>query len=191
MVHLTRSRRPELVLFGEQQRLLTPLTVNAGPHIMVTSQGGDKVSVSRFSPNEPDRRREVPADLDQVIRAIVDVGGSYPDVVQALQEAKAGGSLPSRLEIDALPEAGRSYDRDAQEGGDSNPDGDSVAKHADSPEDTLPSEKDTPTETGDDTHAGAKAPKDSSKSGANRSKSDKKPGAIPRLFAKMIGRDQK
>ena len=48
---------------------------------------------------------------DDVIRAIVELGGTYPDVVQALEEAKKLGALASRLEVDALPEAGRSYDR--------------------------------------------------------------------------------
>jgi hypothetical protein len=46
-----------------------------------------------------------------VIRAIVGLGGTYPDVVQALQQAKADGALVSRFEVDALPQAGRSYDR--------------------------------------------------------------------------------
>ncbi|MFH1264652.1 MAG: hypothetical protein ABIK89_02940, partial [Planctomycetota bacterium] len=49
--------------------------------------------------------------VDEVIRAIVELGGTYPDVVQALQEAKHNGVLSSRFEIDALPEAGRTYQR--------------------------------------------------------------------------------
>jgi hypothetical protein len=44
----------------------------------------------------------------------VAVGGTYPDVVQAFQEAKAGGALPGRFEVDAVPETGRAYDRPAQ-----------------------------------------------------------------------------
>ena len=46
-----------------------------------------------------------------MIRAIVALGGTYPDVVQALQQAKADGALPSRFEVDALPQPGRQYDR--------------------------------------------------------------------------------
>jgi hypothetical protein len=53
--------------------------------------------------------------VDEVIRAIVELGGTYPDVVQALQQAKASDSLAGRLEVDALPEAGRRYDRDVQQ----------------------------------------------------------------------------
>ena len=50
-----------------------------------------------------------------MIRAIVDLGGTYPDVVQAIQEAKAAGCLEGRFEIDALPEAGRSYEATVDE----------------------------------------------------------------------------
>ena len=53
--------------------------------------------------------------LDDIIRAIAELGGTYPDVVQALYEAKVAGALECRLEIDALPGAGRKYDRVAKE----------------------------------------------------------------------------
>jgi len=114
MIHATRNRRPEIVLFGQGQRFLTPLAVDAGNQIMVTSvPGKEEIAVSRFSVNEADQRRVVSTDVDAVIRAIVDLGGTYPDVVQAIQEAKAAGALQARFEIEALPEAGRAYDRTA------------------------------------------------------------------------------
>jgi flagellar basal body P-ring protein FlgI len=117
MVHVTRNRRAEIVLFGQQQRLLTPLAVNAGP-IMVTSTGPEEISVSKFTTGEPDQKRAVSTKVDDVIRAIVELGGAYPDVVQALQEAKAAGALEARFEVEALPEAGRTYDRTAHHEGD-------------------------------------------------------------------------
>jgi hypothetical protein len=48
-----------------------------------------------------------------VLHAIFALGGTYPDVVQALQQAKHDGALVSRFEVDALPEAGRAFDRHA------------------------------------------------------------------------------
>ena len=36
MIHVTRSRRPEIVLFGREQRLAAPLALEAGNHILVT-----------------------------------------------------------------------------------------------------------------------------------------------------------
>ena len=111
MIHVTRSRLPEIVVFGPEQRFLTPLAVSAGNQIMVTSSGGNQIAVSKFTVGDCDQKRTVSTQVDEVIRAIVDLGGTYPDVVQALQEAKATGALPSRFEVDALPEAGRTYDR--------------------------------------------------------------------------------
>jgi len=116
MIHVTRNRVAEIVLFGPGQQLLTPLAVNAGNEIMVTSQGGDQITVSKFSVTEGDQKRTVSTRVDEVIRAVVELGGTYPDVVQALQEAKNSGALPSRFEVDALPEAGRAYDRIAESG---------------------------------------------------------------------------
>ena len=113
MIHVTRSHRQEVVLFGGQQRLRTPLAtmIEAGNRIMLTSNNQGEIVLSKFTVNEPDQQRTVSNLVDDVIRAITDLGGTYPDVVQALYEAKKAGSLDSRLEIDALPGAGRTYDR--------------------------------------------------------------------------------
>jgi flagellar basal body P-ring protein FlgI len=111
MIHVRASRLPEIVVFGPGQRLLTPMALNAGNAIMVTSSGGDEVAVSKYSVKDGDQKRIVSTKVDDVLRAIVDLGGTYPDVVQALQEAKTVGALPSRFEIDALPQAKRVYDR--------------------------------------------------------------------------------
>jgi hypothetical protein len=116
MIHVTRSRRPEIVLFGGDQKLQLPLAVDAGNQIMVRASKSGQIAVSKFAVGEPDQKRIVSDRVNNVIRAIVELGGTYPDVVQALQEAKASGALQSRFEVDALPEAGRTYDRVAAEG---------------------------------------------------------------------------
>ncbi len=111
MIHVTRNRRPEVVVFGPDQRLNTPLVLNAGNQIMITNSPTGEVSVSKFTVGESDQKRVVSARIDAVIRAIVELGGTYPDVVQALQEAKQTGALSGRFEIEALPEAGRRFER--------------------------------------------------------------------------------
>jgi len=119
MIHVTRNRLTEVILFGPEQKLSPPMALNAGNEIMVTSAGGNEISVSKFSVADGDQKRIVSTRVDDVIRAVVELGGTYPDVVQVLQEAKASGALASRFEVDALPEAGRMYDRVAR-----NPQGD-------------------------------------------------------------------
>lgn len=111
MVHVTRTGRPEVVLFGGAQDLELPLVLDAGASILVNGLEGDEVTVSRFrSQGRPTLRRTIGPDLDQLIRAIAEVGGEYPDVVQALQQAKRDGVLAGRLAVDAVPQDGRVYD---------------------------------------------------------------------------------
>lgn len=117
MVHVTRSFRAEVVLFGPDQRLLTPLMLEAGKEIQVFAKEGDEITVSRIVVGD-EQKRVVSTKLDEVIRAVVALGGNYPDVVQMLQQAKSRHNLESRFEVDALPASGRSYDRspdDAEE----------------------------------------------------------------------------
>lgn len=111
MVHVTRSKRAEVVLFGRDQRIASPVSLEAGNRILVTGRSPNEIVVSRFVLNEPDQKRSVSNRVDDVVRAIVELGGTYPDVVQALQQAKTAGALASRLEVDALPQPGRRYDR--------------------------------------------------------------------------------
>ncbi|MEQ8846442.1 flagellar basal body P-ring protein FlgI [Botrimarina sp.] len=110
MVHVTRTGRPEVVLFGGGQNLRLPLVLDAGTSILVNGLEGDEITVSRFRDRRSTLRRAVSTDLDGVIRAIVEVGGEYPDVVQALQQAKRDGALEGRLAVDAVPQDGRVYD---------------------------------------------------------------------------------
>ncbi len=111
LVHVTRSHIPEVVLFGREQRLLLPLALNAGNDILVTSTPQNEVCVAKYSVQDGDQKRTVSTRLDEVIRAVVELGGTYPDVVQAIQEARATGALTSRFAVDALPEADRPYVR--------------------------------------------------------------------------------
>jgi flagellar basal body P-ring protein FlgI len=111
MIHVTRSMRPEIVLFGADQRLVTPLILEAGRSILINGSDPDRVSISKFVVGQSDQKRIVSNKVDEVIRAVVELGGTYPDVVQALQQAKASKSLVGRFEVDALPDGDREYHR--------------------------------------------------------------------------------
>ncbi len=104
LVHASRSFRPEIVLFGTDHPLGRGLRAEAGRTIVVVVDGPTAI-VSRFLPGASDRQAEVPADVAAVVRAIVDLGGGYPDVIQFLQQAAASRHLASRLAFDALPNA--------------------------------------------------------------------------------------
>ena len=105
LVHLTRSHRPELVLFGKEHPLADGLRAEAGGAIVVVVDDG-MATVSRFMPGKDDREVRVPATVTEVARAITGIGGTYPDVVQFLQQASSTRCLTSRLAFDALPTEG-------------------------------------------------------------------------------------
>lgn len=107
MVHITRSFRPEVVIFGPIEDLKLPLSIEAGKSIVINGRQAGEVTVSRFAVGEADQKRVVPNKLDDVIRAIVELDGTYPDVVQFLQQAKTSGAMTCRLEVDALPNPSR------------------------------------------------------------------------------------
>ena len=56
MIHVTYNRLPEVVVFGRHQRLLSPLAINAGNDIMITSFGGDQVAVSKYTVADGDQK---------------------------------------------------------------------------------------------------------------------------------------
>ena len=112
MVHLTNCKKTEVVLFGADQTLKTPLFARAGTCILVTAAaGGHEVHVCRFAIGQEDQRKIVSTRLEDVILALTDLGATFPDVAQFLTESNAQHNLAGRLEIDALPRAGRFFDR--------------------------------------------------------------------------------
>jgi hypothetical protein len=113
LIHATRSFRPEIVLFGKEHHLKLPLVLEAGRNILVNGQSGTRITVSKFRPGLEPEQRVVSTSVDEVIRAIVELGGTYPDVVQALQQADVEQALSSRFEVEALPEGGRPFHRNA------------------------------------------------------------------------------
>ena len=113
MIHVTYSKRPELVLFGSDIHLTPNFVLDAGTSILVScTNGQDEVKVSRLNSLHS---RIVTTRLDEIIKAIVDLGGTYPDVVEMLLEAQTQKALPCRVEIDKLPQGGRVYSRSPED----------------------------------------------------------------------------
>lgn len=109
LIHLTKTRRQEIVLFSTDIRLKTPFSLDAGSQIVVTSKGADTVVVSKFVAQGVDESRMVSTRLDEIIRAVVELGGTYPDVVQMLDDAKQQNALTCPMETDLLAETGGVY----------------------------------------------------------------------------------
>jgi hypothetical protein len=112
MVHITREQRPEIVLFGAEQELQPPILLFGGTHIMVKGDPKHGLVVTRHATDdEDDVIKHCPARLDDLIPTLVQLGASYPDVIQAIEQAARNDCIASRVVYDALPEVGRKYYR--------------------------------------------------------------------------------
>ncbi|MDB5388195.1 MAG: flagellar P-ring protein [Planctomycetaceae bacterium] len=114
MIHLTRHKRPEIVLFGTEQKFRLPLALTAGNFINVNAQAGaEAITLTRFEVGKPDQRRVVSPRVADVILAAADMGATYPDIAQLVTQAASQYNVEGRVELDALPQAGRRYYRSA------------------------------------------------------------------------------
>ena len=107
MIHFSRSRRPEMVVFGQDLRLQAPEFIFAGKQILIQQADAETIRLTRYQPGKPETHEVCSNKLDDVVRGIVKLGGGYCEVFEAVQQAKGRGYLPVRLEVDALPTPGR------------------------------------------------------------------------------------
>jgi flagellar basal body P-ring protein FlgI len=108
LIHISSRERAEIVLFGPEQQLQTPLLLKAGNSIILTaSKQSSQVQVSRFAKGQPTNHQLCELGIDDVIRRVVRLGGTYPDVVNLLVNADKNHNLPGRLDFDVLPDPTR------------------------------------------------------------------------------------
>lgn len=105
MVHLSCSRRPEVVLFGDEPQLTPPFSFLAGEFTITAGQDDDRCTISRFCVGHEPQRRQCPLQLTAVIHTLADLGGSYAEVVDLLRQAGTCRTLTCSVAVDALPQA--------------------------------------------------------------------------------------
>lgn len=114
MVHVARTRRCEIVLFGQDQRLLLPAVLGGTGPILLNATANDReVEISRIgavSPDRPDVKITCRPDLSAIIRGMAELGATYPDVLAVLQMAERQKNLEGPVVVDAVPSAVDLYD---------------------------------------------------------------------------------
>src|SRR5690606_20161662 len=115
MVHFTQWSRPEVVLFGDQTRLVPRDFLTAGKHIIVKRTGEDELRISRFSPGKDDEVAVCTTRLDDALRTVARLGGRYEDLLQLVHEAKRQDQLTARVVIDAVPQSNRLHEKQWEE----------------------------------------------------------------------------
>lgn len=110
MVHVTRRRAPEIVLFGPEQSLRLPAVLNAGSSIRIMGESGQhEVEIIFYKLNAEPKRHKVPNRMIDILRACGNLGATYPDIVQMMIEAEQQHNFVGQFGIDRLPQAGRLY----------------------------------------------------------------------------------
>ncbi len=115
MVHVTRRRAPEIVLFGTEQSLRLPAVLNAGRNIRIMGETGQhEVEVIYYQLNAEPKRHRVPNRMIDILQTCGKLGATYPDIVQMMIEAEQQHNFVGQFGIDRLPQAGRLYTKNTE-----------------------------------------------------------------------------
>ncbi len=111
LVVISLSQVAEVVIFGDNPVLRLPAFEYVTPKMMINSEADGRVTISHFAAGEDDRQVQTTSDLRSLLVAIAEVGGTYGNWVSFIREASAKGYLSEPLAINAIPHAGRKYER--------------------------------------------------------------------------------
>jgi hypothetical protein len=105
LVHVSTSRRAELVLFGDDIALVPPFAFRAGDFTVTAPSGDTRCTIGRSSARQGASRRQCSLHVEKIVRNLAELGITYHEVVEVLQQAAKYQCLNCKLAVDALPHA--------------------------------------------------------------------------------------
>jgi flagellar basal body P-ring protein FlgI len=124
LIHVSNSGRCEIVVFGRDQKLLTPVVLGDPSSVVINASVDDlELQITRIAPGQgdlPDRHVSSPPEVARVVQEVANLGASYPQIVDLLKAAERQKNLEGPLHVDAQPSVTTDYDR-AQLAGDTSP----------------------------------------------------------------------
>jgi hypothetical protein len=163
VIHVSTTKRAEIVLFGEEPFLKGPFGFMAGEFAVTATDKDASCTISRIPLRSAPIRRQCSLKVDEVLRTMAELGAGYPEVVALLQQADKCECLTCRVRFDAMPQAASVYEL-VQAGRDSTGQGELVPAGQDLGEtptlyDTgLPTGPERKTEPGRKNKGGAERP---------------------------------
>ncbi|WP_165243704.1 flagellar basal body P-ring protein FlgI [Paludisphaera soli] len=132
VVHVSRSRRSEIVVFGRGQNLLPPLVLGQGDILLNAADHDDAVDISKIVPSRfgSDVKVRSSLEIGEVLRHVARLGATYPEIVAILDAAEKQKNLPGPLYVDSVPQANMQYLNKALLGQDDAPKVDDEVKPA-------------------------------------------------------------
>jgi hypothetical protein len=133
LIHISSTKRPEIVLFGPEAQLIPPFPLRAGSFcVTATENDHDHCMISVVPPDGGSPlHKECPLSVDAVLRTLAGLGATYPEVIEILQQANQlkclscdmrADALPQRVSVQELADAGKHK-------GDAKADGDEILLH--------------------------------------------------------------
>ena len=114
LVHISASRRPEIVLFGEEPSLLPPFAFQLGSEFVVTAApDDDSCHISRIT-TDGTVRESCSLQVSDVLAKLGEMEATYTEAVELLVQASRGKNLACPVEVDALPQAPTVYELASQ-----------------------------------------------------------------------------
>jgi hypothetical protein len=104
LVHVSTSRRAEIVLFGDEPSLSADFSILAGNFVLASAPGDTRCTISHYVGGTNDRR-QCSLKLDDVVHTMGHMNAQYGEVLQFLAQAYKIKSLPCDLRFDAMPQA--------------------------------------------------------------------------------------
>ena len=110
LVHVSTTRRAEIVLFGEEPMLKAPFSFLAGEFAVTATNDEDRCTVSRFPHRGGIKRKQCSLKLEDVLRNMAEMGATYPEAIELLHQADRCDCLSCPVRSDALPQAVSVFD---------------------------------------------------------------------------------
>lgn len=111
-VHVSRSRRSEIVVFGRGQKLLPPIVLGDGAILLNASEFDESLDISKIVPSQfgdDDLRVRSSLEIGDVVRRVANLGATYPEIVAILETANKQKNLPGPLFVDSVPSSNMEY----------------------------------------------------------------------------------
>lgn len=139
LIHLTRTQRAEIVLFGEKIPCTPMESIALRNGVVMRTQDDSRVRVSRFVPGKEDQVAVCQPNAADVIRALGSVNCTYADVIDALHHIQKSGGMECRIAVEAIADRTRKYvRRDGDDAGEEEVDGIATTPEHDATGNVMP-----------------------------------------------------
>jgi hypothetical protein len=105
LVHVSTTKRAEIVMFGEEPTLLPPFSFLCGEFTVTAGQEDVRCTIRRLSTQHTSRPEQCSLKLADVLHTLAEMGGTYPEAVDLVNQAGTYNGISCPVAFDALPQA--------------------------------------------------------------------------------------